>query len=117
MKFFDYITERGGRATLLPIEDPPTEWKSPTDVFEAVYKHEQKVTGLINKLVDLAIAECDHATNNFLQWFVKEQVEEESSADEVLQKLKLIANHPNGLFMLDREMGTRVFTPPAAETE
>jgi ferritin len=117
IKFYDFVVERGGRISLLPIEKPPTEWKSPTDVFEHVYKHEQKVTGLINDLVNLAISEKDHATNNFLQWFVKEQVEEEASADEVLQKVKLVADHPNGIFMVDRELGSRVFTPPTAKAE
>lgn len=117
MKFYDYVNERGNRVLLKPIESPPTEWKSATEVFEHVYKHEQKVTGLINDLVDLAISECDHATNNFLQWFVKEQVEEESSANDVLQKLNLIGDQPHGLFMLDREMGTRVFTMPASAKE
>ncbi len=99
------------------IEGPPTKWDSPLAVFEAVYAHEQKVTGLINDLVDLAIKEKDHATNTFLQWFVNEQVEEESSADEVVQQLKMMENAPGGMFMLDRELGQRVFTPPAAEGE
>jgi len=117
MKIYDFINERGGRVTLKPIEGPQTEWDSPLAVFEAVYVHEQKVTGLINDLVDLAIKEKDHATNTFLQWFVSEQVEEESSADEVVQQLKMMENAPGGMFMLDRELGQRVFTPPAAEGE
>jgi len=117
MKIYDFINERGGRVTLKPIEGPQTEWDSPLAVFEAVYVHEQKVTGLINDLVDLAIKEKDHATNTFLQWFVNEQVEEESSADEVVQQLKMMENAPGGMFMLDRELGQRVFTPPAAEGE
>jgi len=117
MKFYDYVNERGGRVLLQAIEAPSTEWKSAEDAFETVNKHEQKVTSLINDLVDLAISECDHASNNFLQWFVKEQVEEEASANDVLQKLKLIGDQPHGLFMLDREMGTRVFTMPTAEKE
>ncbi|MFB0554901.1 MAG: ferritin [Phycisphaerae bacterium] len=117
MKIYDFINERGGRITLKAIEGPPTEWDSPLAVFEAVYVHEQKVTGLINDLVDLAIKEKDHATNTFLQWFVNEQVEEESSADEVVQQLKMMENAPGGMFMLDRELGQRVFTPPAAEGE
>ncbi len=117
MKIYDFVNERGGRITLKAIEGPPTEWDSPLAVFEAVYVHEQKVTGLINDLVDLAIKEKDHATNTFLQWFVNEQVEEESSADEVVQQLKMMENAPGGMFMLDRELGQRVFTPPAAEGE
>jgi ferritin len=117
MKIYDFVNERGGRVILKAIEGPPTEWDSPLAVFEAVYVHEQKVTGLINDLVDLAIKEKDHATNSFLQWFVNEQVEEESSADEVVQQLKMMENAPGGMFMLDRELGQRVFTPPATEGE
>ena len=117
MKFYDFINERGGRVILQQVEPPPTEWSSPVDVFENAYKHEQKITGLINDLVNLAVGEGDHATNIFLQWFVTEQVEEEASADEVVQKLKLVGDDSSGLFMLDREMGQRVFTPPAASAE
>jgi ferritin len=117
MKFYDFINERGGRVTLQPVEGPPTQWSSPLDAFENAYKHEQKVTGLINDLVNLAIKEGDHATNIFLQWFVTEQVEEEASADEVVQKLKLMGGAKGGLFMLDREMGQRIFTPPASPSE
>lgn len=111
LKIYDYINERGGRPVLTGIDAPPRSWDSPTDVFENVLSHEQKVTGLINDLVDLAIELKDHATNNFLQWFVSEQVEEEASADEVLQKVKLAGNQGSGLFMLDQELGRRVFTP------
>ena len=114
MKFYDFIIERGGKAVLSSIEGPRTEWPSPLAVFEHAYEHEQKVTGLINTLVDLSIAEQDHATNNFLQWFVAEQVEEEASADEVVQKIKLMGDASGGLFMLDQELAQRVFTPPAA---
>ncbi len=114
-KFYTYINERGGRVILRPIDGPPAEWDSPLAVFEAAYAHEQKVTGLIGDLVNLAASENDHATNICLQWFVTEQVEEEASADEVVQKLKLVGDVAGGLYMLDREMGQRVFTPPAAE--
>lgn len=117
MKFYDFINGRGGRVTLQPVEGPPTQWSSPLDVFVNTYKHEQKVTGLINDLVNLAIKEDDHATNIFLQWFITEQVEEEASADEVVQKLKLMGDAKGGLFMFDREMGQRVFAPPAATAE
>ena len=113
MKFYRYIIERGGRVSLRTIEGPETEWKSALDVFEHVSKHEQKVTALIDKLVDLEIEEGDHATSSFLRWFVDEQVEEESSADAVVQKLKLAGDSSGGLFMLDNEFGQRVFTPPA----
>jgi ferritin len=113
MKMYDFINERNGRVLLKAIDGPPTKWDSPLAVFKAVLKHEQKVTGLINDLVDLAIKEKDHATNSFLQWFVNEQVEEEASADEMVQQLKMMEDAPGGMFMLDRELGQRVFTPPA----
>ena len=117
MRFFDYINERGGVVKLAAIEQPPTEWKSPLDVFEATYKHEVKVTGMINSLVNLAMKEKDHATYNMLQWFVVEQVEEEASADEIRQQLKLIGKDGRGILMLDRELGQRIFTPPVKEGE
>jgi ferritin len=116
-KMFNYVAERGGRVKLGGIEAPPTEWDSPLHVFEETLKHEQKVTGLINGLVDLALEISDHATDNFLRWFVSEQVEEEDSVDTVLSQLRLIGDHGQGLLMLDRELGARVFTPPADSDE
>jgi len=117
MKIYDFVNERGGRIILKAIEQPPVEWKSPLAVFEATYKHEQKVTGLINELVNLAIEEKDHGTNAFLQWFINEQVEEEKSASDMVGKLKLIEANPEGMYMLDKEMGQRIFTPPAGTEE
>jgi len=117
MKIFDYVNERGARVVLAEIEGPKTTWSSAVEVFEETLSHEQKVTALINGLVDLAKKESDHATDNFLQWFVAEQVEEEASADEVLNKVKLVGGEGNGIYMLDKELGARVFTPPPAEGE
>ncbi len=111
LKIYNFIEERGGRPGMEAIDKPQTDWQSPLKAFEAVLAHEQKVTGLIGGLVDLAIDEKDHATNNFLQWFVAEQVEEEDSANAVLQKLKLV-DDKGGLFMLDREMATRAMKIP-----
>ena len=115
LKFYDYIIERDGRVTLEAIEAPPTEWSSPLNAFEETLKHEQKVTGLINDLVYLAREERDNASEIFLQWFVSEQVEEEDSVNTILGQLKLIKSSPEALFMLDKDLGLRVFTPPAAE--
>lgn len=117
MKMYNYIQERGGTVQLGPIEGPPTKWESALDIFQHALKHEQHVTGLINGLVDIAIEEKDHATKNFLDWFVDEQVEEEASASEVVQQLKMIGDNGYGLLMLDRELGQRIFTPPPAEGE
>jgi ferritin len=117
MKFYNFIHERGGVVTLKPVTGPPTNWESPLTVFEHTYEHEQLVTSLINNLVNLAIEEKDHATNNFLQWFVSEQVEEEASVDEVVQKLKLIGDgQGGGLFLLDQELGQRTVTIPPEMT-
>ena len=109
MKIFDYVNERGGRVLLQPIAAVDTKWEDETDVFETTLKHEQKVTSLINNLVNIAIEEKDHATNNMLQWFVEEQVEEESNADEILQQLKMLKGNPHGILMLDRELKQRTF--------
>jgi ferritin len=107
MKFYNFVFERGGKVTLASIEAPPVKWKSPLDVFESAYKHEVKVTGLIHKLVALARSEKDVATENFLMWYVDEQVEEEAHADAIVQRLKLIKDSANGLFMLDRQLSER----------
>lgn len=107
LKFYDFIIQRGGRALLAEVAAPPTEWQSPVEVFEATLAHEQKVTGLINDLMEVAISERDHATRIFLQWFVTEQVEEEESVGGVLEQLKLMGEATGGLFMIDRELGQR----------
>lgn len=113
LKLYQYILERGGKVNLETIEKPKESWENILDVFEDVLAHEQKITSLINNLVDVAIQEKDHATVNMLQWFVAEQVEEESSVSDILDQLKLINGKGSGLFMLDREAKTRSFTPPA----
>ena len=107
LKFYDFIIQRGGKVQLTQIEAPPTEWDGPLAVFEATLAHEQKVTGLINDLVEIALEEHDHATNIFLQWFVSEQVEEEESVGGVLEQLKLMGDAKGGLFMIDRELAKR----------
>lgn len=117
MKFYDFINERGGRVILLPLEAPPIEWDSPLDAFQEAYEHEKIVTGLINNLMELALSEHDHATQIFLHWFVTEQVEEEDSTNEVVQKIKLVGDAQGGLFMIDQELGQRVFTPPSPAAE
>jgi ferritin len=115
MKFYHHVIERGGAVKLTAIEGPATEWESPLAAFEGAYAHEQHISGRINLLVDVATEAKDYASLPFLQWFVGEQVEEEATADGVVQQLKLVAGAPGGLFMLDREMGQRVFMPPPAE--
>jgi ferritin len=114
-KFYDFIIQRGGRVQLQKVEAPPTRWNSPLAVFEATLEHEQKVTGLIYDLVEIANNERDHATQIFLQWFVSEQVEEEDNVGGVLEQLKLMGEAQGGLFMIDRELAKR--GPSAASEE
>jgi len=109
MKIYNYTFERVGRVVLESIDKPQAKWESPLDAFEAAYEHEQKVTAMIDKLLKLATEEKDNASISMLQWFVDEQVEEEASANDIVQKLKLIKGAPGGLFMLDKELGQRVF--------
>jgi ferritin len=111
MKFYGYVNESGGRVALGPIEGPPAQWDSPVAAFEHVLAHEQKVTALISELVKLAAEEKDQTTADFLQWFVKEQVEEEETAEAVLQKVKGAGAE---LVAVDGELGQRAFKPPAA---
>lgn len=113
MIFFNHLSERGARVTFDAIAKPQATWKSPIDAFRGALKHEQHISQRINKLVDLAIKESDHASNNFLQWFVSEQVEEEQSVTTVVQSLALIEDNRGALFMLDKELAARTFTMPA----
>ncbi len=117
LKFYDFIIQRGGKVVLTQVEAPPPEWDSPLAVFEATLAHEQKVTGLINDLVEIALEERDHATHIFLQWFVSEQVEEEESVGGVLEQLKLMGDAKGGLFMIDRELAKRGPSAGSEESE
>lgn len=113
MKFYDFLNERGGRVVLKKIAQPEVDFDSPVEVFELSLKHEQFVTKSINELMDLAIAENDHATKSFLNWYVDEQVEEEDTMDGIVNKLKLIGGKGHGMLMMDKELGARTFTAPA----
>ena len=107
MKIYGYINQRNGRVNLSKIDAPKNEWKGASEVFSETLKHEQSVTKAIDALVELAISEKDHATNTFLQWFVTEQVEEEATVMNIIEKIKLVGDNKNGLFFLDRELGMR----------
>ncbi|MEK6954722.1 MAG: ferritin [Candidatus Micrarchaeota archaeon] len=108
MKFFNFINERGGKVALALITAPKIGWKSALEAFEDAYKHEQKVTSLIYKIKDMAQSEKDHAADEFLDWFVMEQVEEEKQTAEIVQKLKMIGDSKHALLMLDAELGKRM---------
>jgi ferritin len=112
MKIFDFINERGGKAILKTIEEPPREWQNIINVFEEVLAHERKITASINELYNIAMQVKDHASSTFLHWFVIEQVEEEANVSQILDQLRLIDGQGTGLFLLDREFGQRIFVDP-----
>jgi ferritin len=107
MKLFTYVGGRGGRVILQGIERPPADFKSPLDIFQQVLDHEQKVTVMINRLYEMALKENDYATQVELQWFIKEQVEEEKTAGEILQQFKMVGDVGTALLMIDRQLGAR----------
>jgi ferritin len=107
MRIFDYVNDRDARATLAPIEGPKTEWQSPLEVFEDAYKHELKISGLINDLMNLAGMEKDGASHDFLEWFVREQVEEEAAAKLIVAQLKMAGPSGLGLYLIDQQLGQR----------
>ena len=107
-RFMKFIGEREGKVKLMPIEAVKQEWKLPKDAFEDTLKHEKVVTEKIHKLLDMAIELKDYATQNMLKWFVDEQIEEESTANKILEKLIRIENNPAVLYSLDRQLGERV---------
>lgn len=112
IKFFNYVSDRGGKIILKPINQVPVDFDGIVDVFEKTLAHENHVTLLINNLMDVAIAVNDHASQSFLKWFVDEQVEEEFNVEKILATLKLINGQGNGIFMMDRELSQRVFNDP-----
>ncbi len=112
MGLFNYVHERGGKVVLKPIEQPKTDWNSPLEVFEDILKHEQLVTSKINALTDVADEVKDRAAVSFLDWYIKEQVEEEANVSNVLKTLKLICDDKQCIYMLDKELATRTFVAP-----
>lgn len=107
MKLFDYVLARGGRVELAAIEKPPTDFGKPLDVFKAAYEHEKKVTKLINDLYGTAMKEKDYVTTSQLSWFLSEQVEEEKTADDIVQRLQIANGDTPALLAIDKELGAR----------
>lgn len=114
MHIYEHILERGATPDLKAIAAPKSTFENLNEVFAATLAHEQYVTGLINTIATLAMKEEDHATYGFMQWYINEQVEEESTADQVLQKLTHIGDNTGMLYNMDVEMSTRVFVDPFA---
>jgi len=107
LKIFDFINDRDGRALVLGFDAPPTDWKSPLDVFQDSYTHEQKVTAMINNLYAMAQQEPDYATLVLMQWFISEQVEEEKNAKLIVDQLKMSGDSGSAILILDRDLGGR----------
>lgn len=107
MKLFDFILERDGTIDLAAVKAPPKAWKTPLAAVREALKHEKLNTTQINDLMNLAFSEKDHATRIFLQWFVAEQVEEESSASKLVEKVKLVEKDSGAMFILDQDLGKR----------
>lgn len=112
MKIYEYLNLQGGKAVLRALQQPPSSFESPLDMFTKTLEHEQFITKSINDLMELAITEKDHASQIFLQWYVTEQVEEESNDNEIIVQLNLIRDEPHGIMMLDRELAGRMTTVP-----
>lgn len=107
MKFFEYLILTNSKVDLMKIDAPKSSWKLAYDVFQDTYEHEKVVTASIHKIYETAMAEKDYGTTSFLQWFISEQVEEESTAQYYLERLKMIGDNKSGLLYLDKEMGKR----------
>ena len=106
LKLIVFVNERGGHGLVPALKAPPANFKSIQEIFEEILKHEIHVTDEINKLVDRCLAEKDYTTHNFLQWYVSEQIEEESLARNILDKLNLIGNDKGGMYLFDRDLQT-----------
>jgi ferritin len=107
MKFYKYIVEQGGRVVVGGIPQPPAEWTSLLDLFQQVLEHEKKVTALVTKLYEVALAEKDYATQFLLQWFINEQVEEEKNVTGVIEAIKMVGHSGTALYMVDRQLAAR----------
>lgn len=112
LRFFDYLKDRGIKIAMPAIAQPPSQWTDLMDLFQEVKKHEQQVTKLINDLYTISVEGKDHAASAFLHWFVNEQVEEEKNAQDIIDQLRIIGGNGSGLYMLDKELATRIFIAP-----
>lgn len=108
-----YVLSRGAKVTLAPIAEVKTAWSSPLEAFQDTLEHEKKVTAMIHNLYAVASAENDYATQSMLKWFVDEQVEEEASAQELIDALTMIQGNGFGLYMLDKELKSRTYNVPS----
>ena len=111
MKFFDHIIDRGGNVKLLDLKQLKATWSSPKEAWADAYEHEQFITGKINAIMKAARESNDFSAEPLLNWFINEQIEEEASTSKILEQMKLIGDSKDGLLMLDKELGARIFPP------
>lgn len=116
MKFYDYVYQKNGDVTLQAIDKPQLKFENMIDVFEKGYEHEQGVTRRIYNLADIANEEKEHSTISLLKWFIDEQVEEEDNFNKLIKKLRRAESNPAALYMLDEELGQRVYVAPTTGT-
>ena len=109
MKFYDHIIDRGGTVELLNLKQLKTKWKSPLEAWQDTLEHEKFITAKIHDLVKLSRKENDIASDTLLNWFSKEQIEEESNAEKVLRQMEMIGDSKQGIYLLDRDLATRIF--------
>ena len=109
MKFFDHLTNRGASVVLKDLKQLKTDWKNPQETWQDAYAHEQFITGKIHSITKIAREENDYTAEPLLNWFLNEQIEEENNTDKICRQLEMIGDSKDGLFMLDRELGTRVY--------
>lgn len=112
-KIFDFMNDRGYKVEIMAIPAPPADYSSPLNALDTAYEHEKSLTKRFYELYRLADSEGDIATRVFLQWFITEQVEEEALIDQVVQRMRMVDGSPAGVYMLDRELGSRVSDIPA----
>ncbi len=115
LKFVHYLNDRGGHAKMMQIEQPPYEYKNISDIFEQVMEHEIFITNSINDVYEVTLSERDHTSGTFLQWFINEQIEEESTMSTILDKIKLVGEDKAGYFHIDKELEAMAAARPAPE--
>lgn len=112
MILFEYVLNRKSQVRLKQVEAPALDWNGPIDVFEQIYQHERTITSSIDCVASMTEGECDLATRNFIDWYLKEQIEEEASVLRVISKLKAFGAEKSALYLIDRELSTREYSAP-----
>ena len=115
LKLVKFVNERGGHAKISSLQAPPVEFGAFKEMFQELFNHEVKVSACINDLIDICLKEKDHATHNFLQWYVSEQIEEEALARNILDKIKLIGDDKGGFYLFDNDIKQLITAIPPQE--